>query len=66
MWTSLPVWMRLCVALLLFGVGGLFCWSAVHSGRRFGFRVGFAFIGLGLAALIFSTKAESEKKGYRI
>jgi len=65
MWTSLPVWLRLCIAFALFGIGGLILWSCVHSGRRAGFRLGFLIIGVGFVALIFSTKDESEKKGYR-
>jgi len=65
MWMDLPVWVRLLIAFALFGIGGFIIWSTVSSGRRFGFRLGFAIIGLGFVALIFSTKNESEKKGYR-
>ena len=58
MWMDLPVWVRLLIALGLFGAGGLILYYV-------SFRLGFGVIGLGLAALIFSTKNESEKKGYR-
>ena len=65
MWMSLPVWLRLCIAFVLFGIGGLFVYSAGPFSRWVGWKVGFAVIGLGFAALIFSTKTNSEKKGYR-
>jgi len=70
MWTNLPVWLRLCIAFVLFGIGGLILWSTMSphyygSHRRAGWRFGFTIIGLGFVALIFSTKTTSEKKGYR-
>jgi len=62
MWMDLPVWVRLLIALGLFAAGG----AVIYYGRFYGrARIGFGLIGLGFAALIFSTKNESEKKGYR-
>ncbi len=58
MWMDLPVWVRLLIALGLFALGGVLILYV-------SFRLGFAAIGLGFVALIFSTKNESEKKGYR-
>ena len=64
MWTALPVGVRLLIALGLFAAGGFLIYAAVQSGRTRS-RLGFGLIGLGFAALIFSTKTDSEKKGYR-
>jgi len=58
MWMDLPVWLRLLIALGLFAGGGLIVYYV-------NFRLGFALIGVGFIALIFSSKNESEKKGYR-
>ena len=58
MWMDLPVWLRLLIALGLFAGGGLILYYV-------SFRLGFALIGMGFIALIFSSKNESEKKGYR-
>jgi len=58
MWMDLPVWVRLLIALGLFVGGGLIVYYV-------SFRFGFAVVGLGFVGLIFSTKNESEKKGYR-
>ena len=58
MWMDLPVWLRLLIAFGLFGAGALVAYYASA-------RAGFAIIGLGFVALVFSTKNESEKKGYR-
>jgi hypothetical protein len=58
MWMDLPVWMRLLVALGLFAGGALLAYYVSA-------RWGFALFGLGFVALIFSTKTQSEKKGYR-
>ena len=58
MWMDLPVWLRLLIALGLFAGGGLILYYV-------SFRLGFALIGVGFIALIFSSKNESEKKGYR-
>ena len=58
MWMDLPVWLRLLIALGLFACGGLILYYV-------SFRLGFALIGMGFIALIFSSKNESEKKGYR-
>jgi len=54
----------LCIALGLFALGGLIIYAGVSAGRV-RLRLGFAVIGLGFVALIFSTKTDSEKKGYR-
>ena len=64
MWMDLPLWLRLCIALGLFALGGLIIYAGVSAGRV-RLRLGFAVIGLGFVALIFSTKTDSEKKGYR-
>jgi hypothetical protein len=64
MWMDLPVWLRLCIALGLFALGGALIYFGAASGR-YRLRFAFAIIGLGFAALIFSTKTDSEKKGYR-
>jgi hypothetical protein len=58
MWMDLPVWPRLCCALGLFALGGVVAWYVSA-------RWGFALFGLGFVALIFATKTDSEKKGYR-
>jgi hypothetical protein len=58
MWMDLPVWVRLLIALGLFAGGAAILYYV-------SFRLGFGVIGLGFVALIFSTKNESEKKGYR-
>jgi hypothetical protein len=58
MWMDLPVWVRLLIALGLFAGGGLIAYYV-------NFRLGFALIGVAFVALIFSSKNESEKKGYR-
>ena len=70
MWTSFPAWLRLCIAFALFGIGGFMLWFTMSphyhgSYRRTGWRFGFMIIGLGFIALIFSSKTNSEKKGYR-
>jgi len=58
MWMDLPVWLRLLFAFGLFAIGALIIY---YVSARFGFAV----VGLGFVALIFSTKTDSEKKGYR-
>jgi hypothetical protein len=58
MWMDLPVWLRLLCAFGLFGTGAFVAYFISA-------RLGFALIGLGFVALIFSSRNESEKKGYR-
>ena len=58
MWMDLPVWVRLLCAFGLFALGGFVAWFVSA-------RVGFALFGLGFVALVFATKTDSEKKGYR-
>jgi hypothetical protein len=56
MWMDLPVRLRLCIALGMFALGALVIFYV--PGGRFRLRFGYVLIGLGFAALIFSTKTD--------
>jgi hypothetical protein len=58
LWLGLPAWLRLVLALIMFGIGAAICWW-------FDFRVGLIFVCLGMAMLFVGGASDSEKKGYR-
>jgi hypothetical protein len=57
-WSELPAWLRLLIALIIMGIGGVVLWYA-------SVKVGFGLIGLGFIMFMIGGKTRGEKSEYR-
>ena len=57
-WAGLQPWLRMLVALIITGIGGLICYYL-------SLRLGIVPLALGVAMVFFGGKSDSEKKGYK-
>jgi len=75
LWTDLPWWARLGMALVVMTVGIVIVVRSIHSGAaptllvddlsRYQLLVGFAITGIGFGMLAIGGRSDSEKNGYK-